>query len=475
MTENLSPVAEKLAQIVGSANVLVDASEQAPYLEEQRMWFDSRAVCVVLPATTQEVAAVVKVCHERAIPIVPQGGNTGLCGGAVGWQQGIILNLKRMNRVRRIDPEAYTMEAEAGCILSHLQQAASDCDRYFPLSLGAEGSCQIGGNLSTNAGGVNVLRYGNARELTLGLEAVMPDGSVWDGMNSLRKNNTGYDLKNLLIGAEGTLGVITAAVLKLFPYPVHRSTALIALNTVEDAIQLFTRVRRETSDFASAFELISRLCIEAACRHITSCREPFEKLYPWHVLIELGDSTTKGYSDTVSEEFLEAAIEDGIVQDAVVATNQRQAYEMWFLRESIVQAQKFEGLAVKNDISVPQSNIPKFIQSVSVKLKELCPVVKIFAFGHVGDGNVHCNLSLPEDTQPEDYKDLRERMIDLVNETAMECGGSFSAEHGVGLLKLNSMRLYKSEVELNLMRSIKTALDPKNIMNPGKVVPFDND
>ena len=475
MTKNLSPVIEQFAPIVGSANIVVDASEQASYLDEPRKWFESRAICVVLPASTQEVAAVVNVCQEHAIPIVPQGGNTGLCGGAVGLQHGIILNLKRMNRVRRIDSEAYTMEAEAGCVLSHLQQAATDCERYFPLSLGAEGSCQIGGNLSTNAGGVNVLRYGNARDLTLGLEAVMPDGSVWNGMNSLRKNNTGYDLKNLLIGAEGTLGVITAAVLKLFPYPVHRSTALIALNSVEDAIQLFTRVRRETTDFASAFELISRLCIEAACRHISSCREPFEKLYPWHVLIELGDSTTKGYSDAVGEEFLESAIEEGIVRDAVVAASQRQADEMWFLRESIVQAQKFEGLAVKNDISVPQSGIPEFIQSVSVKLKKLCPDVKIFAFGHVGDGNLHCNLSLPEDTQPEIYKDLRERMIDLVNETAMECGGSFSAEHGIGLLKLDSMRQYKSEVELNLMRSIKTALDPKNIMNPGKVVPFDND
>ena len=471
---NLSPVTEDLAAVVGESRVIQDAERIAPFLEERRGNFRSQAHCVVLPGSTEEVSAVVAVCRNHRVPIIPQGGNTGLCGGAVSQANGVVVSLNGMNRIRNIDPVGYTMEAEAGCILANLQTAARESNLYLPLSLGAEGTCQIGGNLSTNAGGVNVLRYGNARDLTLGLELVLPNSEIWHGLNALRKNNTGYDLKNLFIGAEGTLGIITAAVLKLFPLPVHRSTALIALDSIENAVDLYAKSRRETSDAALSFELMSRLSLECAFNHFSECRDPFPEPYAWYVLMELGDSTRQGFSRELNHEFLESAIGEGLVLDAVFATNEKQVQDLWRLREAIVEAQKYEGRSIKNDISVPLSNIVEFINSATEEMQNMTPGVRCFVFGHIGDGNIHFNLSQPKDMDSEKFYGRWNNITAAINRIVIHFRGSFSAEHGIGILKTGEMASYKSSVELGLMRTIKSALDPDNIMNPGKVLPDDS-
>ncbi|MDE0308430.1 MAG: FAD-binding oxidoreductase [Acidiferrobacterales bacterium] len=465
-------IQQELASIVRAANVLTASESTAPYLKERRGRFDSETMCVVLPADVDEVSAIVRLCRERNRPIVPQGGNTGVCGGAVADAESVIINLQRMNRVRGVDETGYTMEVESGCILADLQSVAIEHDMFLPLSLGAEGSCQIGGNLSTNAGGVNVLRYGNARDLVLGLEVVLPDGSVWNGMNSLRKNNTGYDLKNIFIGAEGTLGIITAAVLKLFPRPTNRATVMIAIESVPDALELFSRTRKETSNFVSSFELMSTVCVESAFRQIPDCSDFFPgQVYPWYVLVELGDSTEDGVSQQLSERFLERALDDGVILDAVVAQSERQSMQMWRLREAIVECQNYEGKSIKNDVSVPLSNIAQFIDRATASVESMIPDVRCFAYGHIGDGNIHFNLSQPPNMDGNEFFDQWNAVCDAVHEIADSLGGSFSAEHGIGLLKLRDMTRYKSTVELNMMNSIKLALDPDNIMNPGKVLP----
>lgn len=463
-------ILSQLDQVVGRANVVVDAHVLEPYLEERRQKFVSRAICAVLPGSTAEVASIVQICRQRRISITPQGGNTGLCGGAVA-DGGIVVNLKRMNKIRGVDADAYTMELEAGCILADVQSAADECDRYFPLSLGAEGSCQIGGNLSTNAGGVNVLKYGNIRDLVLGLETVLPSGEIWHGLQALRKNNTGYDLKNLFIGAEGTLGIITAATLKLFPKPHHHATSLLALKSVQDVIDLFALARTETSDFVSSFELMSRTTLESAFKHIPGCRDLFDDLYEWYVLIELGDSTAEGISPAVSQSFLEQALESGFIEDAVIAQTVQQAEEMWRLRAAVTEAQIFEGRSIKNDVSVPISCIPEFIDIASSASLEQMPGVRCFIYGHIGDGNLHFNLCQPPAMDPDIFSEKWEDLTDVINEQVSHFGGSFSAEHGIGLLKVRDMQLHKSQTELNVMRAIKSALDPDNIMNPGKILP----
>ncbi len=460
-----------LRRVVGDAFVLEDRERVSDYLKERRGRFTSDTMAVVLPGSTDEVSQLIKLCRERRVPMVPQGGNTGVCGGAVSTERSIIVNLQRMNRIRKVDRLGYTLEAEAGCILSNLQMAAQDKGLYLPLSLGAEGSCQIGGNLSTNAGGVNVLRYGNARDLVLGVEVVLPSGEVWNGLNALRKNNTGYDLKNVFIGAEGTLGIITAAVLKLFPQPVHRSTVLIAVTSIDSAVELFSRTRKETSDFASSFELMSRICVEAAFRNIPGCRDFFDQPYPWYVLMELGDSTSDGISKQLNERFLEHAFEDGLIEDAVLASSDKQASDMWRLREAIVEAQLYEGKSIKNDVSVPLGAIKPFIERTVAALEARVPGARSFVYGHIGDGNIHFNLSQPRDMDGDEFFSRWHEMTDIVHEITDELDGSFSAEHGIGLLKTREMLRYKSAVELGLLRSFKAALDPDNIMNPGKVIP----
>ena len=471
ISDDQSRLLSGLERLVGASNVLAGGESTADYLKERRGRFASQTLGVVMPSTIDQVSELIKFCRQNSLPIVPQGGNTGVCGGAVSANDSIIVNLARLNQIRKVDATGYTMEAEAGCILANLQTAAQAQDMYLPLSLGAEGSCQIGGNLSTNAGGVNVLRYGNTRDLVLGLEAVLPNGDVWNGLNTLRKNNTGYDLKNLFIGAEGTLGIVTAVVLKLFPMPVHRSTVLIAVESVDDAVELFSRTRRETSDFASSFELMSRVCVEAAFRNIPECADFFDRPYPWYVLMELGDSTREGISRQLNESFLETAFEDGIIIDAVLAASEKQSQQMWRLREAIVEAQLYEGKSIKNDVSVPLTCITQFIERSISTLESLIPGIRAFAYGHIGDGNIHLNLSQPWDMDGDAFFERWHEVTDIVHEITDELDGTFSAEHGIGLLKLREMTRYKSSVELEMMRSIKAAWDPDNIMNPGKVLP----
>ena len=471
ISDDQSRLLSGLERLVGASNVLAGGESTADYLKERRGRFASQTLGVVMPSTIDQVSELIKFCRQNSLPIVPQGGNTGVCGGAVSANDSIIVNLARLNQIRKVDATGYTMEAEAGCILANLQTAAQAQDMYLPLSLGAEGSCQIGGNLSTNAGGVNVLRYGNTRDLVLGLEAVLPNGDVWNGLNTLRKNNTGYDLKNLFIGAEGTLGIVTAVVLKLFPMPVHRSTVLIAVESVDDAVELFSRTRRETSDFASSFELMSRVCVEAAFRNIPECADFFDRPYPWYVLMELGDSTREGISRQLNENFLETAFEDGIIIDAVLAASEKQSQQMWRLREAIVEAQLYEGKSIKNDVSVPLTCITPFIERSISTLESLIPGIRAFAYGHIGDGNIHLNLSQPRDMDGDAFFERWHEVTDIVHEITDELDGTFSAEHGIGLLKLREMTRYKSSVELEMMRSIKSAWDPDNIMNPGKVLP----
>ena len=468
---NLS-IQQKLSEISGESNVLTGGEKVSELLKERRGRFDSDAACIVFPGSIEEISKIIQLCRELNLPIVPQGGNTGVCGGAVSDENSIIVNLQRLNRIRNVDATGYAMEVESGCILADLQSAAIEHDLYLPLSLGAEGTCQIGGNLSTNAGGVNVLRYGNARDLVLGLEVVLPDGSVWNGLNSLRKNNTGYDLKNIFVGAEGTLGIITAAVLKLFPRPINRSTVMIAVKSVEDALELFSRTRKETSDFASSFELMSRVCVDSAFRNIPDCIDFFPSSdYPWYVLLELGDSTAHGISEELNERFLERAFADGIILDAVLAQSEKQSMQMWRLREAIVEAQNYEGKSIKNDVSVPLSCIPEFVYRTISSAESMIPGVRCFAYGHIGDGNIHFNLSQPMEMDGDEFFSKWFEVTDVVHEIADSLGGSFSAEHGIGLLKTRDMTRYKSDIELDIMRSIKSALDPDNIMNPGKVLP----
>jgi FAD/FMN-containing dehydrogenase len=428
---------------------------------------------VVRPASTEEVAAVVKLCAETGTGVVPQGGNTGMCGGATPSAAGneIVLALGRMNRVREVDTLNNTITADAGCILANLQQSAIAADRFFPLSLGAEGSCQIGGNLATNAGGINVLRYGNTRDLALGLEAVLPDGRVWNGLKGLRKDNTGYDLKDLFIGSEGTLGVITGAVLKLYPRPRTRLTALIAVADPAAAVQLLAHLRGACGERISAFEILSRLCLELVLKHIPATREPLPQSHLWQVLVELADTTAGGSLRDDFERAVAEAGEEGLVRDAVIAESTAQSQALWRLRETIPEASRDEGLLYRHDISLTISRIPEFIATASAALERSFPGVRIICFGHLGDGNLHFNCFVPgrhkDDPVARDASDVNRVVLDIVH----QFGGSFSAEHGIGQSKRSELAYYKSALELDTMRALKRTFDPRNIMNPGKVLP----
>ena len=462
---------ERIKSAVGPRGWLDDPAEQEPYLTEARRLWRGATRLVVRPASTAEVAAVVRICAEARLPIVPQGGNTGLVGGGVPPEDGdnIVLALGRMNRIRAIDPVNFTMTVEAGCILAQLQEAAAEIDRLFPLSLGAEGSCQIGGNLSTNAGGIAVLRYGNTRELTLGLEVVLPDGQIWDGLRGLRKDNTGYDLKQLFIGAEGTLGVITAATVKLFPKLREIETAFLGLTRVEDVMVLFARARAATADQLTAFELIPRAALDLALAHVPGTIDPLALRHSWYVLIELSSSQTESGIRGLLERLLESALEEGLVADGVIAESGAQAKELWRIREAIVEAQLYSG-SIKHDVSVPVSRVAEFIIRATAAVSERLPGIRPMAFGHVGDGNIHFNLTQPEGADTASYLARWHEFNDIVHGVVRELHGSISAEHGVGALKRDEIARYKSPVEIELMRRVKHALDPANIMNPGKVV-----
>lgn len=460
---------DRLHAIVGDKGLVHDATAQAPYLHEERGLYQSTAAAVVCPATTEEVAAVVSTCAETGVPMVPQGGNTGLCGGAV-TQGEVLISLRRMNRIRALDATNYTLTAEAGCVLADIQNAADKVSCLFPLSLGAEGSCQIGGNLATNAGGINVLRYGNARDLALGLEVVLPDGRVWNGLRALGKDNTGYALRHLFVGGEGTLGIITAAVLKLFPKPVDVQTALCALSDLDHATTLLSRARAISGDAVTAFELIPRIGMDFLTKHIDGARDPLENPYDWYVLLELSSSSPTAPVRAQFEALLEAAFEDGLLADAVIAESAQQAKDLWRLRESLPEAQKFEGGSIKHDVAVPVSHVTRFIGEAMAAVTKAMPGIRPVPFGHVGDGNIHFNLSQPPGMDRQAYLEHWGSMNRIVHDIVMGMGGSFSAEHGIGALKVDEMVHYKDPVELDLMRALKRAVDPQGLMNPGKVV-----
>jgi len=463
---------EEIQAIVGPAGLITSPLEIAPYATDWRKRYLGKPAAVVRPASTAEVAGVVRACADSRTAIVPQGGNTGLCGAATPDSSGsqIVLNLSRMNRVRAIDTRNNTMTVDAGCVLAKLQNTAEEAGRLFPLSLAAEGSCEIGGNLSTNAGGTAVLRYGNARELVLGLEVVLPSGEVWEGLRGLRKDNTGYDLKQLFIGAEGTLGVITAAVLKLFPLPKSHATAVVALQSPEKALALLERALEACGERLTGFELFSDFCLSLVLKHFRDTTAPFRHRFPHYVLMELSDTQSgEGVRDLV-ESMLEAALGEKNILDAAVAQSETQARDFWKLREFISEAQAHEGPNIKHDVSIPISRIAEFISATDAELARAHTGVRMVTFGHLGDGNLHYNVSAPEGVAPDIFVKNTAAINRLVHDSVARFGGSISAEHGLGQLKRDEIQRYKSPLELELMRKLKRALDPHGIMNPGKVL-----
>jgi FAD/FMN-containing dehydrogenase len=464
-------IIEQLRAIVGADNLLVSVADMAPYLEDWRGRYRGAALCVVRPAAALEVSAVVRTCAQSAVPVVPQGGNTGLCGAATPDSSGlaVVVNLSRMNRIRDLDPANNTMTVEAGCVLASLQEAAAAAGRLFPLSLAAEGSCQIGGNLSTNAGGVQVLRYGNTRELTLGLEVVLPNGDLWNGLRGLRKDNTGYDLKHLFIGAEGTLGIITAAVMKLFPLPQASATAWLAIDSPTAAVRLLGELQAAFGATLTACELVSDISLALVLKHIPGSLPPLSP-NDWYLLIELSGGGEASILHDALESFLGKALENESILDAALAQSGEQAKRLWALRENIGEAQKLEGLSIKHDVSVPISRIPEFIERADQALARAFPEIRIVTFGHIGDGNLHYNQSKSGAGENSVFLAAQVEVNRIVYQLVHELGGSISAEHGIGQLKRDELLHYKSAVEMAMMRAVKQALDPQGLMNPGKVL-----
>ncbi|MFL2769868.1 MAG: FAD-binding oxidoreductase [Rhodospirillaceae bacterium] len=463
---------DRIAEIVGRNGFLTKPDDIAPFLDEERGLFHGSTLLVVRPRSTEEVAAVVRLCADAGVSIVPQGGNTGLCGGGVPAENGaeIVLALERMNAVRNIDAANFTMTVEAGCVLADIQTKADDVNCLFPLSLAAEGSCQIGGNLATNAGGINVLRYGNARDLVLGLEVVMPDGRTWNGLRALAKDNTGYALKHLFVGSEGTLGIITAAVLKLFPKPHASETAFCALSSLNDVTQFLKCARALSGDTVTAFELVPRAGLEMCINHISDVADPLGQPHDWYTLIELSTSRPNASLRESIEALLENAFKDEIIVDAVIAESLNQTKSLWRIRESLSEAQKFEGGSIKHDVSVPVSRVPEFISRGVAAVQKHFPGARPCPFGHVGDGNIHFNVSQPIGADKVRFLAEWDKMNRIIHDLVAEMNGSFSAEHGIGRLKVGEMDHYKDPVELDLMRRLKSALDPKEMMNPGKIL-----
>ena len=472
MTPAAADFSEPLREILGADGLLTAAADCAPFLTDHRRLYQGAALAVALPRSVAQVSQLLSLCHARRVGVVPHGGNTSYCGGATADESGrqLVLSLRRLNRIRSLEAANYSLVAEAGCVLAQVQRAADEADRCFPLSLGSEGSCQIGGNLSTNAGGVSVLRYGMMRDLVLGLEVVLADGRVLPGLSALRKDNTGYDVRSLFLGAEGTLGVITAASLRLFPKIRARATALAAVPEVRAAVELLSRLREASSDRVSSFELIPRIGIELTTRHIAGVSEPLDRPYPWYVLCELGASRAAAALDAVLEETLGSALTEGLVLDAAVARSERQRAALWKLRESIPEAQRLEGAGLKHDISVPVGALAEFVTRASQWVSANVPDGLLVAYGHVGDGNLHFNVSAAPGAQRERFLAREEPVRRAIHDLVSEFGGSFSAEHGIGRLKVGELERYTSPVELALMRAVKRAFDPHGIMNPGKVL-----
>ena len=470
MTED--SLIDRIAAVVGPQGLLTAPADTAPYLTDWRGIYTGAARAVVRPGTRAELAAVVRLCAEAGVPVVPQGGNTGMCGAATPDAGGnaVLVSLTRLNRVIDVDALNNTITVEAGCILANVQQAAAAAERLFPLSLGGEGSALIGGNIATNAGGVNVLRYGNTRDLVLGLEVVLPDGRVWNGLRSLRKDNTGYDMKQLFIGAEGTLGIISAAVLKLFPRPRSQAVAFAAVTDPDAAVALLALLRAHCGDCITAFELISRPCLDLVFKNIPETRDPLGTQHAWYVLTELGDAGDDAALQARVEAALTTAAERGLVIDAALAASQAQAASFWKLRESIPDAARLEGLVYRHDISVAVSRIPQFIRTAGAALEAKFPGVRVICFGHLGDGNLHYNAFVPgrgrDDAAARNATDVNQLVHDVVH----SMDGSISAEHGIGMSKRAELARCKDPLELEMMRAVKQALDPRGLMNPGKVL-----
>jgi FAD/FMN-containing dehydrogenase len=462
----------KFAAIVGQKGSLTEAADTQPYLQEWRDLYIGRTPMVLRPATVEQTAAILKLANDERIAIVPQGGNTGLVGGQIPFETGgeIVLSLDRMRAIRAVDAAGNTLTAEAGATLQSVQEAAAGVDRLFPLSLGSEGTCQIGGNLATNAGGIHVLCYGNARDLVLGIEAVFPGGEIWNGLKTLRKDNTGYDLKSLLIGSEGTLGVITAASLKLFPRPAEVTTVFVGCSSLDAVARLFNCAFESAGPLLTAFELIPRLLIEFLLTHYPRTRDPLPDAQPWYVLLQVSSPLPEGLSERVTMNLLEDALEKGIVADAAVASSEAQAKDFWQIRETISEVQKHEGGSIKHDISVPVAAIPAFIAGADAAVERLVPGARPVPFGHYGDGNIHYNVSQPVGADKAAFLARWDEMADAVHAVVARFGGSISAEHGIGRMKADALEAVKSPVELELMRRVKAAFDPRGILNPGKLL-----
>jgi len=467
---------EALRAIVGDKGLIQDEPGKQPFVTDWRGSLVGNAAVVVRPASVEEVSKVVKLCHDNGIAIVPQAGNTGLMGGATPYPShtGIVLSVGRMNKVLNVDPVGYSMTVEAGCILQTLQETAAEHDRFLPLSLGAQGSCMIGGNLSTSAGGVQVLRYGNARNLVMGLEVVLPNGDIWNGLRALKKDNTGYDLKHLFMGAEGTLGIITKAVLKLWPAPKDVATAWLAIRDPQAAIEILSEAHAASEDNVGSCELMSRACTDMVLRHIPGTQDPLKADTPWFLLLEWSSSRPKadgaeGMSEKM-EQFLADQMEAGRVLDAVIAQNEAQSRNMWVIRESVAPASRAEGPGLSYDISVSISKIPDFIEKGIKAAYDVLPSIRPYPLGHIGDGNLHFSFMGPVGMDRQTLHQYSPAITRGVNDLVRDMAGSISAEHGIGIEKIDELAHYRSKVELDTMRSLKRALDPKNIMNPGKIL-----
>jgi FAD/FMN-containing dehydrogenase len=465
----LSPeLIAKFRKIVGDKYALPAAAAIAPYVTEERDLFHGRSPLVLRPGSTAEVSAICKLASEHRIALVPQGGNTGLVGGQTPHNGEVVISMRRMDRIREVDTASNTMTCEAGVVLQVAQQRASEADRLFPLSLGAEGSCTIGGNLSTNAGGTTALAYGVAREMALGLEVVLADGRVLNGLSKLKKDNTGYDLRNLFIGAEGTLGIITAATLRLFPKPHAVETAFVGLKSPAQALKLLSISQNEAGGTLTSFELLSGIAVDFSVRHGIEVRDPFASKHPWYVLMEL--SSPRDDARATLEAILAQGLENGIVDDAVIAVNLSQRSAFWKLRDEMSAAQKPEGGSIKHDISVPVVAVPDFIEQANAAVVKLIPGARPVPFGHLGDGNIHYNVSQPVGGDTADFMGRWHEVNAVVFDIVLRMGGSISAEHGIGVLKRDELPEVKDKVAIELMRSIKAMLDPSGIMNPGKVL-----
>ncbi len=465
-------LSDQLRERIGADAVLTAPADIAPYLTDHRGLYHGRACAVVLPRAVEQVSQVLALCNERRIGVVPHGGNTSYCGGATPDESGrqIVLALARLDRIRAVDAAGFTLVAEAGCVLQTVQRAADDAERLFPLSLGSEGSCQIGGNLATNAGGTQVLRYGMMRDLVLGLEVVLADGRVLSSLTPLRKDNTGYDVKSLFLGSEGTLGVITAASLKLYPKIRSVATAFAAVADVQAAVDLLGELRERGADLVSSFELLPRIAVDLTTRHIPGVADPLGGSHTWYVLCELSSSRAEEPLAETLETALAAALERGKVLDAALAKSERDREAFWRLRESVPEAQRRDGASLKHDISVPVARLPEFVRQGSEWVRDHVPDGRLVAYGHVGDGNLHFNLNQAPGADPAAFLARAETVMRAIHDLVQAFGGSFSAEHGIGRLKVAELERYASAVELDLMRAIKRALDPNGILNPGKVL-----